>query len=275
MSWQLRSPLHNSGWCRVAIVRRVDQESRMFHRMVVASTVFAAVFATLLPSVVAAGDDYSLVLKIVSADAIVHVRLTFDRPIPERWPNREYRPLGWAFPMALAERACRTAKKVEVLSGPQNVKLPTFCGPTLNEPWWWDAHQAGSAEILLFLREFPSPSGWSVLQGVEGPEDPNPAVLALVRRAARWRRLPRDARIAAMRSALGDQNRDVVATAVGLLCLDAPESVGIWVSEASRHWHPNKDELESYCRSMHEFDRPAKTPAYPPGGGRAKSHPAP
>jgi hypothetical protein len=244
--------------------------------MVVVSTTFAALFATFLPSVVSAGDDYPLVLKIVSADAIVHVRLTFDRPIPERWPNKEYKPLGWAFPMALAERACRTAKRVEVLFGPQDAKLPAFCGPTIDDPWWWNAHQVGSAEMLLFLKESPSASGWSTLQGVEGPQPSDPAVIALVRRAARWRRLPHDARVTAMRRALGDPNRDVVATAVGLLCLDASESVGTWVSEASAHWHPTKDELESYCRSMHEFDRPSKTTANPGGGGRnAKSHPAP
>jgi hypothetical protein len=168
-----------------------------------------------------AGEDYTFIQKLFMADAIVHVAMTFDRPIPERWPNKACDRLKWAFPHALVERASRTAKVKEVLRGPHDGKLPATFGSTVDDCWWWEVHKRGSAELVLFLKK--EPGGWREIRGVEGPEPASPETLAAVRRIVRWMAKPRDARIAVARKEIRSRTEPYVSAAIATLCLDAPD----------------------------------------------------
>jgi hypothetical protein len=148
--------------------------------------------------------------------------MTFDQPIPANWPNKTCNRLKWAFPHALVKRASRTAKIKEVLHGAHDGKLPETFGSTVDDCWWWDVHQKGSAEIVLFLRK--TPEGWREIRGVEGPTTASPAVLAQVRRIVRWLDQPREKRIATAKKHLRARTEPEVSTALTTLCLDAPET---------------------------------------------------
>jgi hypothetical protein len=198
------------------------------------------------------GDGYSDAQKLLGADAILLVKMTFDKPIPERWPNKECKRQGWAFPHALVYRAVRTATIEEVLLGPFEGKLPAWTGPTVGECWWWDVRKAGSAELIVFLVK--SPAGWQQIQGVEGATVLHPESLALIKRVAQWRSLSKEKRIVAARAALAEKNSGVVSMAIASLCLDASTLVEGWARDAQvEHWEP--EEIRSQCDSVQQIRR--------------------
>lgn len=117
-----------------------------------------------------AGEEISLGEKVFTADAVVEIELSFQKPIPKNWKNRTYNPAGWAFPDHLADEALSKAVVSRVLFStvaPERIILPKrlFVFSSAS-PCWWRAHAKKSVRSLVFLKRDDT-GAWNQDFGVE------------------------------------------------------------------------------------------------------------
>ena len=129
---------------------------------------FAIFFQLIVCSIAFSGEWLSLSEKVFRADAIIEVRLVFDKPIPKKWKNKKYDPLGWGFPDQLIGRAKTGATITRILKhvGGDSISLPgSFHVFSSNSACWWKAHRRGEIRALIFLTK--EKNGYKMFLGVE------------------------------------------------------------------------------------------------------------